>query len=188
MAVFAYAAYSILGLGLIVWAQTSEPLRAPINLWEGLQKNAPSVPQKETVRNPIMEDLCDACNRGDLAKIRALVGEGTNVNGHCYMPIGMTPLTCAAQRGHFDVVQWLLDNAADVNLKDKNGHTPLFAAVRCPTGYGRAEYCMKIIEIVLKRGADPNVPDLLGGTPLMEAQKEGRLDKVKLLIRYGAQK
>jgi len=139
--------------------------------------------------DPKMEDLCDACNRGDLGKIRTLAEQGVNLNGQCqWAVIGMTPLTCAAQRGRFDVVQWLLDNGADVNLKDKNGHSPLFAAVRCPTGYGRAEFCMKIIEIVLKRGADPNVPDLLGDTPLMEAQKEGRLDKVKLLIRYGAQK
>jgi len=180
---------SVLAHGLSVRAQTSESPRAPIDLWESQRNNIPSAPRPAEARDPKMEDFCDACNRGDLGRVRSLAREGVNVNGHCqWAVIGMTPLTCAAQRGHYDVVQWLLENGADVKMKDKNGHTPIFAAVRCPTGYGRPEFCVRIMELLLKSGADPNVADLLGDTPLMEARKEGRMDKVRLLIQHGATK
>jgi len=168
--------------------EPSEPVKAPMNLWNPDEIKTPPVRQSETTTDPKMEDLCDACNRGGLAKIRTLVEQGVDVNSHCFMPIGMTPLTCAAQRGHYSVVEFLLQHGANIRMKDKNGHTPIFAAVRCPTGNGRPEFCAKIMELLLKSGADPNVADLLGDTPLMEAQKEGRMDKVRLLIQHGASK
>lgn len=46
---------------------------------------------------------------------------------------GFSPLHTACQKGETKTVQCLLENRADVNLRDENGYTPLFVA--CKNGY-----------------------------------------------------
>lgn len=46
---------------------------------------------------------------------------------------GFSPLHTACQKGDAKTVQRLLENWADVNLRDENGFTPLFVA--CKHGY-----------------------------------------------------
>lgn len=58
----------------------------------------------------------------------------------------MHPLHFAAAYNHFDLLQWLLENKANINCKDKCGRTPLILAVR--NGH------TKIVSQLLKRGAD----------------------------------
>ncbi|KAI1397428.1 hypothetical protein F4819DRAFT_472064 [Hypoxylon fuscum] len=46
----------------------------------------------------------------------------------------------------------------------------------------------EMVEILLEKGAKPNVFDINGRTPLAEAALWGRLENVKLLLKYGAKK
>ncbi|KAL9616184.1 MAG: hypothetical protein Q9160_008915 [Pyrenula sp. 1 TL-2023] len=89
---------------------------------------------------------------------------------------GLTALAIAARIGHVDIAQWLLESGVDVdekfdmgdNLKD-NCSFPLLDAV-----------------FLLQKGANANICDGHGWTPLLYAAKYRTLRYTKLLIQYGA--
>jgi ankyrin repeat protein len=94
---------------------------------------------------------------------------------------GWTPLLFATMKGHKDIVEFLIENGADINVKyGADGNTPLLFATRC-------EY-KDIVEILLKNGADTNIKDDRGYTALMYASEYFYKDKeiIKLLKKYGA--
>lgn len=66
----------------------------------------------------------------------------------------------------------------DMNMRNKDGSTPAHRAAELPVGF--------VIRELHKKGADFNVVDLLGETPLDKALKRGGLDTVKALIDCGA--
>ncbi len=53
-------------------------------------------------------------------------------------------------------------------------------------GCNSSEFCKEAFEIYLKQGADPNLKDFRGNTPLLYAVHEGNPEATKLLIEYGA--
>ncbi len=64
---------------------------------------------------------------------------------------GDTALHTFSSTGNRNLVQWLLDHQANVNLKNDSGVTPLFAAVH--------HYHLDIAEMLLNAGADINATD-----------------------------
>lgn len=64
----------------------------------------------------------------------------------------------AAKKGNLDEVRRLIEDGANVNVKDENSDTPLYIAV----GQGHKE----IAELLISKGADVNVVCTLGYTPL----------------------
>lgn len=61
---------------------------------------------------------------------------------------GKTPLHIAAQQGHLPIIQFLIDNSADVDLTDSQGNTPLHYA----SAYGHID----IIKALLEAGCHVN--------------------------------
>ena len=67
---------------------------------------------------------------------------------------------------------------AKVNFNDSDGDTALKSASgHCKDG--------KVVEILLKAGADPNAADNAGYTPLIDAAEEGNVRATELLIAAG---
>lgn len=91
-----------------------------------------------------------------------------------------TSLFSAAHDGHVEVVRILLDNGAHVNTAStgKDGSSPLQAA--CVQGN------FSILQLLLEKGAKPNVHSEDGSFPLYEAANYGRMAAVKLLLKFGA--
>jgi len=89
-----------------------------------------------------------------------------------------TPLHFAAGYNRVTVVEYLLQNNADVHAKDKGGLVPLHNAC----SYGHYE----VTELLVKHGACVNVADLWKFTPLHEAAAKGKFDICKLLLKHGA--
>ncbi|KAH9123489.1 hypothetical protein AeMF1_005532 [Aphanomyces euteiches] len=84
----------------------------------------------------------------------------------------------AASDGDIEAVRSLLDNHANVNVKDKKGKSPLYwASAKGYTG---------IAKTLLTRSASVKDTNLYGSTPLHAASENGHVDIVKELLSRGA--
>jgi ankyrin repeat protein len=77
-----------------------------------------------------------------------------------------------------DVIQHLINNGADVNIRDNFGYTALIWASR----FGHID----IVRLLIDAGADVNARNDGGRTALMYASDCGYLDIVELLRSKGA--
>lgn len=93
-------------------------------------------------------------------------------------PNGGMPLHEAATLGQKEIVERLLAQGADVNVKDDNGATPLYLA--SSGGF------KDVVELLLAKGAIVNTVSLVGLTPLHRAADRGYKDIVELLLAKGA--
>lgn len=92
---------------------------------------------------------------------------------------GDTPLHLACDRGHENIVEWLLSNDVPaIDAPGGGGETPLYNAC------GRDS--AKIVSLLLERGADLYRVDGRGETPLHNACRGGSAKIVSLLLERGA--
>jgi ankyrin repeat protein len=77
-----------------------------------------------------------------------------------------------------DIVKCLVSSGADINLRNKEGRSPLFVA-------SQRGHCA-IVKCLLSSGADINLRKKQGRSPLFEASYFGRYDVVKCLLSSGA--
>lgn len=95
---------------------------------------------------------------------------------------GGTALILAAENGHTDVLRWLLDETKiDVNHINNLGWTALLEAVILGEGGKKQQ---QSVLMLLQRGANPNIPDKDGVTPLEHAEKLGYKEIQALLKKY----
>lgn len=90
-----------------------------------------------------------------------------------------TALCHAAQQGHIQCAEFLLNRSADVNLRcGKRRFTPLRLAAIC----GRQQ----VAQFLISRGADLNATSIEGETALLSAVRLGNLTTAQLLLDAGA--
>ncbi|XP_031626099.1 apolipophorins-like [Contarinia nasturtii] len=77
-------------------------------------------------------------------------------------------------------IEELLANGTDVNIRDRNGRTPLFTAAR------NGRHIM--VESLLRNGAHINLKDYYGAAPIHTATSEGHKRVVEILIKNGIDK
>lgn len=70
---------------------------------------------------------------------------------------GMTLLHWAADRGHQEIVKYLLEQKLDVNAQDSEGQTALHFAASCSH--------LEVIRVLLDHGGDPTIQDADGLQP-----------------------
>jgi ankyrin repeat protein len=92
--------------------------------------------------------------------------------------LGARPLHAAVQNKHFEVVQWLLQYGADVNVITTTLISPLYVAAFNGN--------LQVVEWLLQRGAAVDQANSDGLTPLLVAAYNGRTDCVKRLVEAGA--
>ncbi len=196
-----------LGMQLIAAADTGDtPLVLTL-----LQQNANINAQDERGRTAIMA----ATYGNHPATVQALVNAGADVNirdnmlnnpflyagAEGYLDIlkiaykagasmtlinryGGIAIIPASERGHVDVVDWLLNNT-DINVNHVNnlGWTALLEAIILSDGGPKHQ---QIVEILIEHGADVNLADKEGVTPLTHARARGYVEIEKLLVTAGA--
>uniref|UniRef100_A0A7N8XUK3 Poly [ADP-ribose] polymerase n=1 Tax=Mastacembelus armatus TaxID=205130 RepID=A0A7N8XUK3_9TELE len=123
-------------------------------------------------------ELFEACRSGDLERVRKLV-TAENVNSRDTAGRKSTPLHFAAGFGRKNVVDFLLQNGANVYARDDGGLISLHNAC----SFGHAE----VVRLLLHHGADANARDNWNYTPLHEAAIKGKIDVCIVLLQHGAE-
>ena len=100
-------------------------------------------------------------NRGlSTENLDKLLDGGANIEGSDSR-WNKTPLIWASETGSAEAVKVLLAHRANVNAQDKQG----ISALRYAAANGRSQ----IVDLLLRWGADPSLPDFYGKTPLIAA-------------------
>ncbi|HXK20690.1 MAG TPA: ankyrin repeat domain-containing protein, partial [Polyangiaceae bacterium] len=119
-------------------------------------------------------DFGKAMACGDLRTVDTLLDRFTV--GFHRMSAGRSPLTQAARRHDYEMVQLLLAKGADPNVVFFSRFTALHAAVFGP---------IEIVRQLLHGGADPNAPEVSAGA-ILYAMEHARGPTMRLLLDSGA--
>ena len=113
----------------------------------------------------------------DSTALKTLINDS---NVDLFDTVGVNLLTRAVMTADYNIVKILLDNGANPNLinKTKTGSTPLMMA----SGYKS----LKIAKLLLKKGADVNIPDNNGDPAIHWSAYYGNLTFTKLMLENGA--
>ncbi|MEO6368358.1 MAG: ankyrin repeat domain-containing protein, partial [Steroidobacteraceae bacterium] len=133
---------------------------------------------------------------GNIDAAKLLIKAGASVDAREKLG-DQTPLMWAVARRHPAMTEFLLKSGADVNARsairdyqrvataesrskslDRGGFTPLMYAAR--------ENCRECADILIKHGADVNMPDPAGVVPMVIAMINSNFDIAKRLIEAGA--
>ncbi|XP_047246190.1 ankyrin repeat domain-containing protein 26 isoform X5 [Girardinichthys multiradiatus] len=117
-----------------------------------------------------------AAFQGDLAKLKQLAKKN-DINQ--LDKENRTALHIACATGHAEVVQFLVDGKAKLDLRDNQNRSALMKAVQ-----GQHEHC---VTILLENRADPNLADINGNTALHLAANIPSLSTAVLLLQHGAE-
>lgn len=114
--------------------------------------------------------LCDAAESGSGLLVIEAVKAGANVN---VTNQGDPPLVRAANKGYVTVVEWLLDNGADVNIVNTKRST----ALMCAAYRGHAE----VVALLLRRGADAKLMNNDNKTAMAYARDQSQAACIRAL-------
>ncbi|OLO42323.1 hypothetical protein BTR23_03620 [Alkalihalophilus pseudofirmus] len=134
--------------------------------------------QDQTCLNPFLH----GCITGDIELVKLMVGAGADLE--LLTRFGGVGITPASEKGHVEVVRELL-TTTEINVNHTNfcGWTPLIEAIILNDGGERQQ---AIIKLLLEHGADPQMVDKYGVTPLELARRKGYKEIEIILLENGA--
>lgn len=123
--------------------------------------------------------LTRAAAAGHIEAVHLLIRQGANVNASG--GVGRHVLLLAAwheaEHGDRGIVRALLDAGAEMNQTSCWGETALFGAASFTNG-------LPTVRLLLTRGADVNIANQAGWTPLMQAALDGSAGIVRELLSH----
>jgi ankyrin repeat protein len=134
--------------------------------------------QDQTCFNPFIH----GCIFNDFELVKTMVEAGADLKR--LTRFGGNGLTPAAEKGHVEIVRYLLENTnINVNLTNTLGWTALIEAIILGDG---GPVSQETVELLLKHGAKPGMTDEWGVPPVELARKRGFTELVSILERYQA--
>lgn len=123
-----------------------------------------------------------AASGGNEDIINFLLDQGLSIDTPT--PDGWTPLFIASRDGQAEAAKLLIYRGADLNKQTNRGATPLLMILTQPFPYEKQR--LELLEYILRRGANPNLKDRWGFTPLYYAVHSQNPQAVSLLLEYKA--
>ncbi len=77
-------------------------------------------PPVATSKSGEINSFCKAILKGDIETVKSLIALGENVN---QKSLGMTPAIFAARYNRAEILQLLIENGADLNIRSDKGYT-----------------------------------------------------------------
>ena len=118
---------------------------------------------------------------GGLAMLRLTLANGADV--HSLDSYNGTGLIRAADRGHVDIIQELLNTEIKIDHVNRLGWTALLEAIILGDG---GERHTEVVRLLVDAGADVNLADSAGVTPLAHAKQRGFAAMIEILESAGA--
>ena len=116
-----------------------------------------------------------AIQENNLECLKILYENGANFEIRSYK--NSTLLSYAVGEGNIEIVKYLLEVGLKKYIND-NIQPPLLLAVHW--------LHMDVIKLLIENGADLNIKDELGNTPLIDSIENGNYEITSLLLQYGA--
>jgi len=128
-----------------------------------------------------------ACS-GNIEMVEALLNAGADIESQSH--IGMTPLFRAVYNENTEIMKFLLEKGADVHHAGCLGRSLMHSVVSLSDAKSKtlAETAIEKIKVLLDYGADINVKDNSGKTPLALVVDTANVDIKRTLIRNGARR
>lgn len=161
-------------LGKLIHAVSRATRKFPVNANDPAHPDAKSREYQSATKQHYEQRLVS--DEEVVAVVASLLAAGADVEAQ---DRHKTPLMRAAYDGRTALIAQLLDAGAKINVQSHTGET----ALRCAID----GYRLPAVVLLLERGADPNLPDDAGITPLAQAQnwRTGKECRA-LLERHGA--
>ena len=109
-------------------------------------------------------ELIDAAGQGNLTRVKSLLQEGAPINQRHPFMFAWTPLIAATYHHQDDVIRYLVESGADVNLADSSGVTPLMWLTY------DGDQAVPLVKFLIAHGANLDAKDRDGLTVLGHAQ------------------
>lgn len=119
-----------------------------------------------------------ACQNGEIYIVQRLLKAGADLNAR-RVDDNVSALWIAALKGHADIVQYLLDQGAVIDVQDETYGTPLYIAAE--NGW------IPVVRQLLGHKANINLTGGLHRSPLNAAAYFGHVEVVQLLLEKGAE-
>ncbi|KAK0668609.1 ankyrin repeat-containing domain protein, partial [Cercophora samala] len=146
-------------------------------VWTLLKHGGSATPESDGFDNAVPSPFTLACDKGNIELLELLLDHGANIN-YVNEASAIHGLHVAALSGNLEVAQFLLEKDTDVEIRDKDGWTPLMLAIEGDKP--------DLAEFLIQKNANVNSEANDGGTALLMASQNGNLNLVKVLLKNGA--
>ena len=122
--------------------------------------------------NTLNDQLLQAAQRADKEAVLTLLQQGADINVRDAQ--GRTPVMIATYQHNTDMVQTLLQAGADVNIRDNNKANPLL--------HSAAMGWLDILQLAIDAHADTTLTNRFGGISIIPASERGHVEIVRALL------
>ena len=122
--------------------------------------------------NTLNEQLLQATQRSDKEAVLAILQQGADINVRDAQ--GRTPVMLATYQHNTDMVKTLLEADADVNIRDNDKANPLL--------HSAAMGWLDILQLAIDAHADTTLTNRHGGISIIPASERGHVEIVQTLL------
>ncbi|VEN33586.1 unnamed protein product [Callosobruchus maculatus] len=144
-------------------------------------KSVPVVLTEADRREQQCQQLYRSICSGDITVVQQVLDDGYDVNSPVYD--NWTPILLAVSLGKYELIELLVNRGANIN-SNKDGTTALMMACNCPNQTSPYSESIKIIKLLVEKGADAKSINNKRMTALMFAASNGHLEAVKFLLPF----